>query len=109
MVAYGLDYAGGINGTSKVWTLDALDRRRGDAVSALDLGVALGSSAFRRLTWRDGTSGKLASRFCFRRVKVAQDDGSVAADRDPIWLVIEWPAGEARPTKSRGSRRCQSA
>jgi SRSO17 transposase len=99
VVTYGLDYAVGINGTSKVWILDARDRRRGDPVSALDLGVALGARAFRRLTWRDGTSGKLASRVCVRRVKVAQDDGSVAADRDPVWLVIEWPAGEARPTK----------
>jgi hypothetical protein len=88
--------------------LDAGDRRRGDAVSALDLGVALGSSAFRRLTWRDGTSGKLASRFCFRRVKVAQDDGSVAADREPVWLVIEGPLAKRGPPSSR-SRPCQSA
>jgi len=35
--AHGLDYAVVINGMSKVWTLDALDRRRGDAVFALDL------------------------------------------------------------------------
>ena len=99
LVTYGLDYAVGINGTSKVWPLDVADRRHGDAASALDLGVALGSGAFRRLTWRDGTRGKLASRFCLRRVKVAHDDGSVAADHDPAWLIIEWPPGEARPTK----------
>ena len=99
VVTYGLDYGVGINGTSKVWTLDTRDHRRGDAISALDLGVELGRGAFRRLTWRDGTRGKLASKFCFRRVKVAHDDGSPAADRDPLWLVMEWPEAEDHPTK----------
>ena len=99
LVTYGLDYAVGVNGTSKVWTLDARQRRRGDSISCLDLGVHLGRRAFRRLTWRDGTCGKLASNFCFRRVKVAHDDGTPAADRDPVWLVLEWPEGETRPTK----------
>jgi hypothetical protein len=33
------------------------------------------------------------------RVKVANDDGSDAGDREPMWLVMEWPEGEAKPTK----------
>jgi SRSO17 transposase len=57
-------------------------------------------SAFRRLTWRTGTKGKLSSRFCFRRVKTARDDGEMAQeDKEPLWLVIEWPEGEPKPTK----------
>jgi SRSO17 transposase len=103
LVTYGLDYAVGVNSTTKVWALDARERHRGEPVSALDLGVQLGPSAFRRVTWRDGTRvgarGKLSSRFCFRRVIVAHDDGVPAADRDPVWLVIEWPEGEERPAK----------
>lgn len=99
LVAYGLDYAVGINGTSKVWTLDSRGRRSRDSVSALDLGVRVGRKAFRHVTWRDGTRGPLFSKFCFRRVVVAHDDGTAAADRDPVWLVIEWPEGESRPTK----------
>jgi SRSO17 transposase len=99
LVAYGLDYAVGINGTSNVWTLDARGRRSADAVSAADLGVRLGRKAFRHLTWRDGTRGPMFSKFCFRRVVVAHDDGTPAADREPLWLVIEWPDGETRPTK----------
>jgi SRSO17 transposase len=99
LVIYGLDYAVGINSTTKVWALDSRERRRGDPVSALDLGVQLGPRAFRRVTWRDGSRGKLSSMFCFRRVVVAHDDGMPAADRDPLWLVMEWPAGEERPTK----------
>jgi SRSO17 transposase len=99
LVAYGLDYAVGINGTSKVWTVDARDRRSRDSVSALDLGVRVGRKAFRHVNWRDGTRGPLFSKFCFRRVVVAHDDGTPAADRDPVWLVIEWPEGESQPTK----------
>lgn len=99
LVAYGLDYAVGINCTSKVWTLDARGRRSRDSVSVLDLGLRIGRKAFRHVTWRDGTRGPLFSKFCFRRVVVAQDDGTPAADRDPVWLVIEWPEGENQPTK----------
>ena len=60
-------------------------------VGAQQLGVDLGPKAFRRITWREGTKGsrkKLSSRFCFRRaVKVANDDGTEARDKEPLWLV----------------------
>jgi SRSO17 transposase len=81
--------------------LDAVGRGRGDAITAQQLGVELGPRAFRRLTWRDGTrpNKKLSSRFLFRRVKPAQDDGTEPASREPVWLVIEWPEGESKPTK----------
>jgi len=39
------------------------------------------------------------SKFCFRRVVVAHDDGTPVSDREPVWLVIEWPDEESRPTK----------
>ncbi len=42
---------------------------------------------------------KLSSRFAFCRVKVATDDGTEPAQREAIWLLIEWPDGEAEPTK----------
>ena len=48
---------------------------------------------FRKLTWREGPGGKLSSRFAFCPVKVANDDGTDAGDREPMWLVIEWPEG----------------
>jgi len=82
-----------------VWTLDARGRQSRDSVSARDLGLRVGRKAFRHVTWRDGTRGPLFSKFCFRRVVVAQDDGTPAADRDLVWLVIEWPEGESQPTK----------
>jgi SRSO17 transposase len=95
----GLDYAVGIHGTTKVWLLDAANRRRGEAVSAQALGQELGRAAFRRVTWREGTGGKLRARFCFRRVKVAHDDGLDPAKHEAVWLMLEWPEGESKPTK----------
>jgi SRSO17 transposase len=99
---YGLDIGVAIKALTKVWLLDAAERRRGDPIGVQQLGIELGPKAFRQITWRDGTLGarkKLRSRFCFRRVKVAHDDGTEAADREPLWLVIEWPENEERPTK----------
>jgi SRSO17 transposase len=97
--AIGLDYGVAVHAPTKVWCLDSLNRRRGDAIGVQQLGLHLGLGAFRRITWREGTAGKLASRFCFRRVKVAHDDGTEAADREPMWLMMEWPEGEPKPTK----------
>jgi SRSO17 transposase len=96
---FGLDLGVAIQGRTKVWLLDSLDRRRGEPLASLDLAVKLGGRAFRRLTWREGPGGKLYSRFAFRRVKVAHDDGTDAGDRAPLWLMMEWPEGEAKPTK----------
>ncbi len=94
-----MDDGVGIHGPAKVWCLDSLGRRRGDPISVQQLGIQLGAKAFRRYTWRDGTKQKLSSHFCFRRVKVANDDETEAADREPVWLMIEWPQGEERPAK----------
>jgi SRSO17 transposase len=99
--ALGLDYAVAVNPTHvRAWLLDARERRRGEPMFAEDIGAALEPKAFRRITWREGTRGKkLASRFCFRRVKVARDDGTDPVERECIWLIVEWPEGESKPTK----------
>jgi SRSO17 transposase len=94
--SHGLDFAVAIKGPTRVWLLDP-EGNAARCISAKDLGVELGPRAFRRLTWRTGTKGKLSSRFCFRRVKTAQDDGEVIAEQ--LWLVMEWPDGEPEPTK----------
>jgi SRSO17 transposase len=96
---HGLDFAVAINATTGVWLLDTSERRRGDPIGAQDLGLQLGLRAFRRVTWREGSRGRLASRFCFRRVKAAHDDGTEPKDREPLWLVVEWPSDEEKPTK----------
>ena len=71
--SWGLDYAVGIDGDTGVWILDKRERRQGDSVLVEDFATKLERKAFRRVTWREGTRGKLASNFCFRRVKVSQE------------------------------------
>lgn len=95
----GLDLGVAVPANMRVWTLDALARRHGDPIEVQKLGVTLGPKAFRRITWREGTRHTMHSRFCFRRVKVAHDDGTEAADRESLWLMIEWPEDEEKPTK----------
>jgi SRSO17 transposase len=96
---FGLDLGVAVSASMKVWPLDKLGRRYGDPLGVQDLGVKRGRRAFRRLTWREGPGGRLSSRFAFCPVKVAHDDGTDAGDREPMWLVIEWPEGEDKPTK----------
>jgi SRSO17 transposase len=97
--AMGLDYAVGIHGPTKVWRIDTLGRRTGDAISARDLARQLGRDRFHRTTWRQGTRGPLWSCFAMRRVVVVHDDGCAPAHREDVWLLMEWPDGEPAPTK----------
>ena len=54
---------------------------------------------FRRVMWREGSKGELSSRFAAWRVRPAH---RLSAGQEPLaacWLVVEWPEGEAEPTK----------
>jgi len=95
-----LDYAVAIDADARVFLLDESGRHR-DALGVRQLGIELGQSAFRKITWREGTrpNKKLNSRFAFRRVKPAFDGVPEPMLREPVWLVIEWPDEESGPTK----------
>lgn len=110
--AKGLSYAVGIRKTAKVWwaahqpaaapaSAPGRPRQRvkRDAahqpISVLDLARALPASRYRTVTWREGTQGRLASRFARVRCTPAQYN----RPRAQQWLIIEWPVGEAQPTK----------
>jgi SRSO17 transposase len=95
----GFDFAVGVLPTLGVVRLDRLDRVNAKRETVHELIAALPRKAFRRLTWRDGTRDKLQSRFAFVRVKTTHDDGLTVADREPLWLVAEWPEGETKPSK----------
>jgi SRSO17 transposase len=95
----GFDFAVGIEAKTRVLCLDANDEPEGPSCTALELGKSLTSIQFRRITWREGSKRSLASRFAFRRVKTMHNDGVALADREPLWLIMEWPEGEAAPTK----------
>ena len=74
--------------------------RRGesDIVSLKEIALALPARAWRTVKWREATCDVLSSRFARVRVHVAHRHPM--ADRHAEeWLLIEWPRGEAEPTK----------
>src|SRR5262249_22625257 len=78
-------------------------RMRRDAkhrpMSVKELALKLASSAWRKVTWREGAAARLSSRFARVRVRAAHRDYRLSASRSEEWLLIEWPKGEKEPTK----------
>jgi SRSO17 transposase len=68
-------------------------------VSVRELAAALPNTAWRRVTWREGTNAPLASRFAAVRVRPAHRDYKAATPRAEEWCLIEWPPGVAEPSK----------
>jgi SRSO17 transposase len=113
LTAAGLAYALGIRSQTAVWwdthqpARATGKQRRGrprtrvrrDAthqpISVAELAKRLPTKRYRTVTWREGTNAPLRSRFARVRVHTAQGDRA----RGEEWLVIEWPAGEAEPTR----------
>jgi SRSO17 transposase len=54
---------------------------------------------FRKVTWREGSKGKLSSRFAAWRVRPAHKLSAGQGPLAPCWLLVEWPEGEAAPAK----------
>lgn len=59
------------------------------------LARSLPAQDWNTVQWREGSNTPLSSRFAALRVRPAQGDRL----RDYEWLLIEWPAGEAGPTR----------
>ena len=68
-------------------------------ISVKALALELPAKAWRTVTWREGTAESLTSRFARLRVRAAHRDYNLATARPEEWLLIEWPKGEAEPTK----------
>ena len=68
-------------------------------ISVKDLALNLPSSAWRKVTWREGAAAPLCSRFARVRVRVAHRDYWLSEIRSAEWLLVEWPKGEKEPTK----------
>src|SRR5258708_2218746 len=66
-------------------------------VSVEALALSLPKRAWRTVTWREGTNVKLRSRFARVRVRAAPIRGEARFAEET--LLIEWPKGEAKPTK----------
>jgi SRSO17 transposase len=68
-------------------------------VSLRRLAAELPPAAWQRVSWREGTRGTMRSRFARVRVRPAHRDEQRSTPRAEEWLLIEWPAGAAEPTK----------
>jgi len=68
-------------------------------VSVKQLVLGLPGWAWNTVTWREGTQHKLRSRFAAVRVRPAHRDHLRSQPYPEEWLLIEWPASEAEPTK----------
>ena len=63
------------------------------------LALSLPARKWRTVAWREGTNTELSGRFARVRVRAASGDHLRAERRPEPWLLIEWPADEAEPTK----------
>jgi SRSO17 transposase len=64
-----------------------------------ELARGLPASLWKTVTWRQGTKQSLRSRFAGVRVRPAHRDYWRSEPHPEEWLLIEWPRGEAEPTK----------
>ena len=86
----GLDYS------AAVWARTLVEGRAGK-MTAQTLANGLPKRAWRTITWREGVAEPLRSRFA--RVRVRARGEGCTRDEPEEWLLIEWPKGEAAPTK----------
>ncbi len=117
LTGLGLEYAVGVQSSLSVWApgteplppLPAkqtgrppkLLRRDKDhhPVSAQKLASDLPPETWKTVNWRQGTQQKLRSRFGAVRVRPAHRDYWQSEPHAEEWLLMEWPKGEAAPTK----------
>jgi SRSO17 transposase len=110
MTALSVRYVAGIQPNTLMWRSGTGPRRKGkplnntgrrdepDLISAKEVMLGLPKRAWRTVRWREGTAGWLSSRFARVRVSVGHNN-LVPENLSPEWLLIEWPEGEAEPTK----------
>ena len=110
MTALGLLYVVGIVPDILMWRPGAAPRRMDkpmnntgrrdepDLVSAKEVALALPKQAWRTVTWREGSANRLSSRFARVRLRVGYHK-LIPENLSPEWLLVEWPEGEAEPTK----------
>src|SRR5437588_9991395 len=110
ITALGLAYVAGIQPNTLVWPPGAGPKRRGkplnntgrrdepDLISVKEVTLGLPKHAWRTIRWREGSADWLSSRFA--RVRVGVGHTQLLPELlSPEWLLIEWPEGEAAPTK----------
>lgn len=66
--------------------------------SVFDLASSLPESAWRTVSWRQGTRGSLRSRFARMRVHPSHRDYWRTEPHPEEWLLVEWPRDADAPT-----------
>jgi SRSO17 transposase len=116
IAALGLRYVAGIGSNTSVWPpgeaplppqsrtgrgrpQTRLQRGQHQPISVKTLALGLPREAWQTITWREGTTDWLSSRFARRRVRPAHRDNLRSELRAEEWLLIEWPENETEPTK----------
>ena len=79
-------------------------RYREDPSSLRDLALNAGENATVEVTWREGTRGKMSSRFLALRVRPANIELRRTANKADLdlpvsWLLAEWPEHKNEPVK----------
>ena len=111
-----LQYSLAVRSTTTVWALErqplppkpwkgkgrrARRMRRDQAhqpVTVRQLAQELPPPAWREVTWREGSKGRLRSRFAALRVRPAYEDDRKVGVQPEQWLLIEWPGSAAEPS-----------
>jgi len=96
LTGLGLSYVAAIVSTVKLRPVRE-DDPQPPRISVKALALSLPKHAWRTITWREGTNEKLQSRFARVRVRAAPIRGEARFAEET--LLIEWPKGEAAPTK----------
>lgn len=117
ITALGLTYVAGIRPNTSVWPPGTGPlppkpwsgrgrparriRRDGEHQPVLVKALALGlpTTAWQTITWREGSADWLSSRYARIRIRPAHRDEKRREPWPEEWLLIEWPEGEAEPTK----------
>jgi SRSO17 transposase len=68
-------------------------------MSVKTLALSLPAKALHTISWREGTNEPLSGRFAALRVRHAGGNAGKARLRPLQWLLVEWPADQAEPTK----------
>jgi SRSO17 transposase len=78
-----------------------MPRRTGQRqpMSVKKLAKALPAQRWQTISWREGTNETLSGRFAALRVRHAGGNSGRARLQPEQWLLIEWPAEQAEPTK----------
>jgi SRSO17 transposase len=117
LLALDLEYVLGVQSTMSVWPDGKAPlppkpwsgrgrppkrlRRADDhqPTSVKELARSLPPSAWQDVTWRAGSKGDLVARFAATRIRPAHRDDQRSEPWPELWLLIEWPKGDAEPTK----------